>query len=251
MIINCEYDDLMNCAMSGGPCTLGNRGLAHITGKVIYNHKFHHMSTLDGKFHGENDEPAVITFHGNGMIRTRRYCKHGEFHRNSGPAVIIYHENGNKKEEFWLPSICFSPSYSGNNEYSNYMSSAHNDSGPASILYYKSGKIQYEYYKTYGRFVEDKPGVIERCDNESNSIKLERWYQDDKPSRDGGPAVTRYAEDEPGKIDFAEYLKDGKRHNESGPAFAKFTDRSPHEEYWLKGRRYDKDEYYKKVGTNP
>lgn len=42
------------------------------------------VHSLDGKFHNDGDEPAIVYFNGN-----KFWYKHGDLHRENGPAQII------------------------------------------------------------------------------------------------------------------------------------------------------------------
>lgn len=52
--------------------------------------------TMDGKYHNDNDEPALICYNGETI-----WWRHGKIHRETGPAIICVNGQENRKE-WWL-----------------------------------------------------------------------------------------------------------------------------------------------------
>lgn len=142
----------------------------------------HYYLLLEAKSsRDENDKPANIEFYDNefNTIKIQEYFINNRYTRENikYPCYLEYYENGNIKTKVY---------------YVNYAIERENPNKPAIIRYYENGRVKSIEYSMNGKQHRDndKPAVIEFYDNNENSIRKIKFYQNGKLKRNNPEDAT-------------------------------------------------------------
>ena len=119
----------------------------------------------------------------------------------------------------------------------------HREDGPAVIEFYTNDqRLHRETWYKHGRKHRlDGPANIQYYHN--NVISSKAWYVGGVNTRKDGPAEIEYFQD--GSLSRESYRLYGQSHRLDGPAHIEYFDGDTLEEYYIKGRKYDKEDFDK------
>ena len=137
-----------------------------------------------------------VEFFSNGNLKSEKWLKDGQLHREDGPAQIEHSRDGTVWSETW------------------YTQGERNRlDGPAVTEYHDNGRVNIEmWYVQNERHREDGPAYIGRSE-ETGQITEESWFLNDMEHRLDGPAEIYYDKD--GLIDVASYYIHGEEISET------------------------------------
>lgn len=136
-----------------------------------------------------------VEFFSNGNLKSEKWLKDGQLHREDGPAEVHYGEAGNIQAELWFEH-----------------GQLHREDGPALIEYFEDGTVECkEWYDYDSRHREDAPAVINYYEN--GSVESEAWFIYDDLHREDGPAEIYYNEN--GEVEVEAYSYQGEEISET------------------------------------